>query len=136
MKSGSAPLTDSAVEAIARVFRLLGEPIRLRILQSLETGEHNVTDLVEALGAGQPNISRHLNALYEAGLVARRRQGSNIYYSIGDPMVFKLCELVCGSAREQVRIRLNAFDKPKGDAPDHDALTATGEKRMSGGGAS
>jgi DNA-binding transcriptional ArsR family regulator len=85
------------IEHVARRFRLLGEPMRLRILQVLESGERSVNELVSALHTSQPNVSRHLNAMYDGGLLDRRRDGTNIYYSIADPMVLRLCVLVCES---------------------------------------
>lgn len=99
-------LTDTMTEVLAQRFRLLGEPMRLRILQLLEAGEMPVNDIVTELGSSQPNISKHLQALSQGGLISRRREGLNIFYSIADPMVFKLCELVCNSATEQTRTRL------------------------------
>lgn len=102
-------LSDDVIDVVARRFRVLGEPARLRILQALEGGEQCVSELVDTLNANQPNISRHLNALYDEGLVARRREGNNIFYSVADPVVLKLCDLVCSSAREQLREKLNAL---------------------------
>jgi DNA-binding transcriptional ArsR family regulator len=95
------------VELVARRFRMLGEPQRLRMLQLLEKGERSVGDIVESLEANQSNISKHLQALYDAGLVSRRRDGNSIYYSITDPVIFKLCDLVCRSATEEVRTKLH-----------------------------
>jgi ArsR family transcriptional regulator len=99
-------LSEKMTELVARRFRLLGEPMRLRILQTLEEGERSVSDIVEALGAGQANISKHLQALCHGGLIGRRREGLNIYYRVADPMVFRLCRLVCRSAEEQTRSQL------------------------------
>lgn len=93
-------------ELAAERFRLLGEPMRLRILQTLETGEQPVHEIVRSLGATQPNVSKHLQALSHGGLIRRRREGLNIYYGIADPMVFKLCQLVCRSAEEHARSQL------------------------------
>ena len=64
----------------------------------LETGEHTVGEIVERLGGEQSNISRHLITLFKAGLVGRRQFKNNVYYWISDPVVFKLCELVCRSS--------------------------------------
>ena len=91
------------IDAVARRFRVLGEPQRLRILQSLEAGPRTVSQLVEALQGNQPNVSRHLQALFEAGLIARRRSGNSIVYSVSDPVVFKLCGLVCNNVMERAR---------------------------------
>ena len=91
-------MSDKMMELIARRFRALGEPYRLRILQQLQAGEKTVGDLVAGLDGNQPNVSKHLHLLHDAGLVARRRAGTSVFYSISDPMVFKLCDLVCKSA--------------------------------------
>ncbi len=71
------PLNDKMVESVAQRFRLLGEPMRLRILQVLEHGEKTVGEIVAALDGNQPNISSHLRALWGAGLLRRRRSGTN-----------------------------------------------------------
>jgi DNA-binding transcriptional ArsR family regulator len=101
------PPNTKVIEAAARWFRVLGEPQRLRILQTLESGEKTVGHLVKLLGANQPNVSRHLQALFDAGLVARRRDGSSVTYSVSDPIVFRLCELVCARVVEQARASLD-----------------------------
>jgi DNA-binding transcriptional ArsR family regulator len=99
-------LNGKMTELAAQRFRLLGEPMRLRILQALEAGERPVHEIVDALDASQPNVSKHLQALCQGGLISRRREGLNIYYGIADPMVFKLCQLVCRSAEEHTRSQL------------------------------
>jgi DNA-binding transcriptional ArsR family regulator len=96
-------ISDKMMELIARRFRTLGEPYRLRILQELETGEKTVGRLVARLDGNQPNVSKHLQILHEAGLVSRRRTGTSILYAISDPMVFKLCDLVCRSETRKSR---------------------------------
>jgi DNA-binding transcriptional ArsR family regulator len=103
-------LTDTMTEVVAQRFRLLGEPMRLRILQLLEAGELPVNEIVDSLRSSQPNISKHLQALCQGGLIRRRRDGLNIFYAIADPMVFKLCDLVCRSAAAQTRTRLLELD--------------------------
>ena len=99
-------LPGATLELVARRFRYLGEPFRLRILQSLSESAKTVTELVEALEANQPNVSKHLNLLLEGGLVAREKQGTSSVYSIADPMVFTLCDLVCSSVMERTRGQL------------------------------
>lgn len=103
-------LTDMMTEVVAQRFRLLGEPMRLRILQVLEAGEMPVSEIVEVLKSSQPNISKHLQALCQGGLIARRREGMNVFYSVSDPMVFKLCDLVCNSATDQTRTLLEEME--------------------------
>ena len=90
-------MSDKMLDLVARRFRTLGEPYRLRILQELETGEKSVGELVAMLDGNQPNVSKHLQILSDAGLIGRRREGTSIFYAISDPMVFKLCALVCSS---------------------------------------
>lgn len=96
------PLPDPLVELIARRFRVIGEPMRIRILDHLREGEASVQELTEALGASQQNVSKHLQVLLEAGIVGRRKDGNSAYYSIADPSVFALCEEVCGSVQRQL----------------------------------
>ncbi len=92
---------DKIIDLVARRFQVLGEPCRLRILQALQSGAMTVNQIVEHLDGNQPNISKHLQVLFDAGLVGRRRSGNSIFYSIADPVVFRLCELVCRSAARQ-----------------------------------
>jgi ArsR family transcriptional regulator len=93
----SKMLNDKTLELIAERFRLLGDPVRLRLLQTLEAGEMSVADLVASTGAAQASVSKHLQLLLRGGLVQRRRQGMFVYYSVVDDRVFELCDVVCGS---------------------------------------
>ena len=91
------PLTEDALLLVAQRFAVLAEPMRLRLIQALFEGERNVTELVEATGGTQANISRHLQTLVAAHILARRKEGLQVFYRIDDPTIPKLCELVCGS---------------------------------------
>ncbi len=97
------PLPDDLVELIARRFRVLGEPMRIRLLDRLREGEASVGELREALDASQQNVSKHLAVLAEVGILGRRKQGNHVYYRIVDEGVFALCEQVCGSVQQQLR---------------------------------
>jgi DNA-binding transcriptional ArsR family regulator len=88
---------EKMVELVARRFQVLGEPCRLRILQALQGRPRTVNEIVGDLDGNQPNISKHLQILFDAGLVGRERSGNSVFYSVADPVVFKLCELVCRS---------------------------------------
>lgn len=101
----AANFTTDQIELIADRFKALAEPMRLRILDALRDGEATVGEIVEHTGAGQANVSRHLNLLYRQGLVARRKDGLNVYYRIADPAIFRLCDVVCSSLEEQVDAR-------------------------------
>lgn len=103
------PLSDEALELIARRFALLAEPMRLRLLHTLWSGERNVNALVEASGGTQANVSRHLQALADAGLLSRRKEGLQVFYAVADPSIFELCELVCGSLERQHAQRAEVF---------------------------
>ena len=96
------PLSEPLVELIARRFRVMGEPMRIRILDRLRDGEATVQDLTESLGATQQNVSKHLGVLHEAGIVARRKDGTHVHYAIADASVFALCEQVCGGLAQQL----------------------------------
>jgi DNA-binding transcriptional ArsR family regulator len=92
-----SPIPDALLESIAQRFRAMGEPSRLRILRELMLGEKSVSQLVESTGLTQSNTSRHLQALFESALVARRKSGLEVIYYVSDPMVEQLCELMCSS---------------------------------------
>jgi DNA-binding transcriptional ArsR family regulator len=92
---------EKMVELVARRFQVLGEPCRIRILQALQSGPKTVSQIVRDLVGNQPNISKHLQILFDAGLVGRERSGNSVFYCIADPVVFKLCELVCRSTARQ-----------------------------------
>jgi DNA-binding transcriptional ArsR family regulator len=96
------PLPDPLVERIAERFRVLGEPLRIRVVEHLMAGEATVQELTEALGTSQQNISKHLRLLAAAGVVGRRKEGTFAYYRIVDATVFALCEQVCGSVQREV----------------------------------
>jgi DNA-binding transcriptional ArsR family regulator len=102
------PLPDDLVELIARRFRVIGEPMRIRLLDHLRSGEASVNELAGALGASQQNVSKHLGVLAEVGILGRHKDGNHVYYRIVDEGVFALCDQVCGSVREQLRA-LNAI---------------------------
>ena len=96
------PLPEDLAELIARRFRALGDPLRVRILDLLREQELSVSVLAERLDASQQNVSKHLAVLTDSGILARRKQGNHVYYRIGDEAVFALCEQVCGSLQAQL----------------------------------
>lgn len=96
------PLTEELAELIARRFRALAEPTRIRLLDLLRDGELSVNELAARLEASQQNVSKHLALLAEAGMIARRKDANRVYYRIADEGVFALCEQVCGSLHAQL----------------------------------
>lgn len=96
------PLPSPLVDRIAQRFRVLGEPMRIRLLDRLRDGEASVQDLTDSLGTTQQNVSKHLGVLHSEGVVTRRRDGARVLYAIADDTVFEICETVCGGLRRQV----------------------------------
>ncbi|MFB6248434.1 MAG: ArsR/SmtB family transcription factor [Salinibacter sp.] len=83
------------IEAVARRFRLLSEPVRLELLNALhDEGEMTVGDLADATGQQQANVSKHLKRMAEAGLLRRSQEGVYVYYALADPTLAALCQLV------------------------------------------
>ena len=108
-KSKKKILTPEALKLIASRFKLLADPMRLTILNQLEGGELSVNEIAEAVEASQPNVSKHLKILQEAGLLHRRQEGNTVFYSIADESVFQLCEVVCGSLQQHLMAQANIF---------------------------
>lgn len=92
---------NQVFERVAQYFSLLADPTRLRILSFLCCGEHPVHAVVEEIGLTQANISRHLNILYRAGIVDRRREGSSVLYRVVDPNYVDICRTVSISVASQ-----------------------------------
>ncbi|RUL86283.1 ArsR/SmtB family transcription factor [Tautonia sociabilis] len=88
-------IPDEFLDLMAEKFRMLADPTRLAILRALMGGERNVSRVVEETGRNQANVSKHLKMLADAGLVARRKEGLQVFYRVDDPLVERLCKLVC-----------------------------------------
>jgi len=107
-----SPLPPDLAEVISARFKLLGEPMRLRIIDRLRGGEAGVGEIAEGLGTSQQNVSKHLQSLHAGGILARRRQGNSVLYSLADQSMIEMCDRVCGSMEEQlgaIRDRLEAL---------------------------
>ena len=98
----SHPLSDELAELIARRFHLLAEPTRIKLLDRLRVGEASVQELAAQVGTTPQNISKHLRALADAGVVGRRQQGNFAYYRVVDDGIWELCHLVCDSAERRL----------------------------------
>jgi ArsR family transcriptional regulator len=94
-------MTSEALQLVAARFKVLSDPMRLKILQYLEGGEMSVTALAEEVESTQPNVSKHLKIMQDAGLLSRRQDGNTVYYTIADATVFDLCDVVCSSLQER-----------------------------------
>jgi DNA-binding transcriptional ArsR family regulator len=104
-------LTPQQLRAIAERFKALAEPSRLDILNSLKQGERTVTEILEATGLGQANVSKHLQHLHTAGFVERRKQGTTTCYRLADRDVLRLCELMCGRLEREAEKQKEVFGR-------------------------
>lgn len=86
---------DAVFDLAAELFQILSAPMRLKIISCLRDGEQNVSYLLSKIDTTQPNMSQHLNMLYKAGVLGRRREGVQILYRIVDERVAALCRAVC-----------------------------------------
>jgi DNA-binding transcriptional ArsR family regulator len=96
------PLSDELVDLIAQRFRVLAEPMRIKVLDRLREGSATVGELVTATESSQQNVSKHLRVLLDAGFVGREQEGTFARYSITDESVFQICEQVCGGIRNRL----------------------------------
>jgi DNA-binding transcriptional ArsR family regulator len=101
------PLPEPLVDLVAERFRVLGEPMRIKLMDRLRDGEASVGELQEAVEASQQNVSKHLGILRSAGMVSRTKRGTRTVYAISDPSMFALCEVVT----EGLRRRLGELDE-------------------------
>jgi DNA-binding transcriptional ArsR family regulator len=96
LSSSDEGVQDQAVvEQVANYFRVLGEPMRLKLLNVLRGGERCVQDLVDETETSQANVSKHLKVMLQAGILAKRNQGTQAFYRVTDDLIFELCNLVC-----------------------------------------
>lgn len=96
------PLPEPLIDLIAGRFRVLADPMRIKILDQLREDGATVKELTQATGSSQQNISKHLGVLHNAGLVFREKDGNSLRYVCADPRVYELCEQVCGGLRRQL----------------------------------
>ena len=93
---------EHAFDAVAAYFSVLSEPTRLRIMHAVCAEEKTVSQIVEELGATQTNISRHLNLMHRSGVLARRKQGNQVYYRAADAAMVDICRSVCNRIAAQI----------------------------------
>jgi len=104
--------SQAVVEQVANYFRVLGEPMRLRLLNVLRDGERCVQDLVDETETSQANVSKHLKVMLQAGILTKRSQGTQAFYRVADDLIFELCNLVCdrlASRIEQQALHFRTF---------------------------
>jgi len=93
-KKTNFPLSEAELDLLAGRFKLLGEPMRLKILQSVCHEPRTVNDIVQATGSTQANVSKHLALLATGGILERKKDGQCVYYGMKDKLVMQLCEMV------------------------------------------
>ncbi len=98
---------DRVFESVAELFSILATPVRLKIISAVCQQEKNVTELLELIDTTQPNMSQHLGTLYRSGILAKRREGTQIFYRLQSERVATLCRAVC----TQMAIELDAVDE-------------------------
>lgn len=89
------PEEDQVFDSAAELFGLLAAPVRLKIISAVCHGERNVSELLAEIDTTQPNMSQHLATLYRAGVLARRREGTQMFYRLHSERVALLCRAVC-----------------------------------------
>jgi DNA-binding transcriptional ArsR family regulator len=111
MRNVAALIRPEQFEAVGDLFSALADPSRLAILYLLKEGPAFVSEIAEATGMKQSNLSKHLSVLYDVGLLTRQRMGNQIQYSIGDAMVFDLCTLVCRKLHKEAETQAQVMRK-------------------------
>lgn len=104
-------MTPEMADLVAARFRVIGDPLRIRMLDLLRERERSVTELTHELGTSQQNVSKHLGILLQEGIVSRRKEGTSSMYRVADEGIFSLCEQVCGGIQQRIA-GLNAIVQP------------------------
>jgi ArsR family transcriptional regulator len=105
-------MSDDMLSAVAGRFRALGEPVRLKLLESLCQGPKSVTELAELAGASHANTSKHLSVLAAAGFVLRRREGNRVVYATTDATPQQLCGVICQHVVKNAEAELRRIRGP------------------------
>ena len=111
VKKWNLNMPDEMLEAVSNRFKLLAEPMRLKILRVLCDREHTVQEIVKEINASQANISKHLTLMHDNGVVTRRKEGLKCYYRIADESIIYACYLTSKSVVENLQDRLNWVQK-------------------------
>lgn len=101
-------LNDGQLQEVAKLFKTLSEPARLKLISSLMGGGMTVSELVEKSGLKQGNVSKHMKILLDASLVSREKEGNFVRYRIAEPLLFELCSLVCTQVENAAQANLKS----------------------------
>lgn len=99
-------------ESVARYFSVLGEPTRLRILHALCQEEKCVNEIIRVTALAQANVSRHLGLMYQAGMLSRRREGTQVFYRVADPVYIELCRTVATQLTGRADVAVPSSESP------------------------
>jgi DNA-binding transcriptional ArsR family regulator len=113
--SGQSPIANELLVRVAERLRVLGQPVRLRLIEKLTAGESTPQELSDLIGTSQQNVSKHLLVLYRAGIVSRRPEGSNVFYSLVDSSARVVLDEMLTSVRHQLRALSELATEPPGD---------------------
>jgi len=94
--------SDQVFSNAAELFSILSTPIRLRLISALCNGEKNVSQLLSEIDTTQPNMSQHLSTLYRAGILGKRREGTQIFYNLQSQRAATLCRAVCNQIATEI----------------------------------
>ena len=121
------PISAEVIQQVADYFSVLSEPMRLKILNLLRSGEKCVQELVDDTETSQANVSKHLKVMMQAGMLTRRTEGTSSFYRVADDLSFQLCSLVCdriASRIEEQAKHFRAFSFSSQE-PDHQKVAST-----------
>ena len=104
-------MPEEMLSAVANRFKLLSEPMRLKILRTLCENERTVQEIVNKINASQANVSKHLALMHDNGIVNRRKEGLKCYYSIADNSIIYACYLISKSVVDNLQDRLSWLQK-------------------------
>jgi DNA-binding transcriptional ArsR family regulator len=98
-------MSDARISEVARVFAALAEPSRLKLLRELIERPLTVSELIDATGLQQGNVSKHLGVLVSGGFISREAEGNFARYRLADATVVTLCELMCARVEAHAQKR-------------------------------
>jgi len=87
--------SEALMERVSEIFKVLSEPTRIKILEALKKGEKTPSELIKITGAQQANVSKHLSLMRKTGIVAARRVGIKVHFTVKDKRFFTLCDTIC-----------------------------------------
>lgn len=125
-------LDDTSIAYVANYFQVLSEPMRLKLINALRTGERNVGELSAQFGCSTANVSKHLGLLAKSGFVERQTRGNCVYYRIADPAIFDLCELVCGQVGRRLAAQVETASQLVGLQAQRSASTKPAPRSKNG----